>query len=396
MRPFLALLPLAGVVALPCVEAAQDGDTDGRVRVELPLKTARSRDPVLGGARDKVFVAVWLPDGVKAVRGAVCNPFSKDEPVSKHWRAACRHWGFAYVQVDFDAVNKQEFGLLATGLGELAKTTGRPELATVPLFFTGMSRGGGMSMNLAELMPERTIAAVPVCLEVGPASAATRAVPVLTVFGEKDGSQMDKLLAKLPAERKESARFGIAVQWGRKHEFGQANNLSFVFLDEVIAKRLPREPGGKLGEIALEDGWLGDVATWKADGTRPTIAAWKDHGGERDKAAWFPSRRVAATWQAFVSGTKDVTIAEPAGLGDGQAFALHSAAKPVAVKLALAEKLKPEKVELYDGDVRLAEKAAPWTFDVPLKPGVHSLIAVVHQAGQPPRGSRPHTIVVGE
>ena len=61
---------------------------DVTARVEYTLKTARTRDPVLGGARDKVFVSVWIPDGVKTVRGGICNPFSKDEPVSKHWQAA--------------------------------------------------------------------------------------------------------------------------------------------------------------------------------------------------------------------------------------------------------------------------------------------------------------------
>src|SRR4051794_33212035 len=95
-------LPSILVLLVPC----RAGADDLVVRTELPLKTARSRDPVLGGARDKVFFQVWIPDGVKVVRGAVCNPFSRDEPVSKHWQAACRHWRFAYLQTDFDVVKK--------------------------------------------------------------------------------------------------------------------------------------------------------------------------------------------------------------------------------------------------------------------------------------------------
>jgi len=217
------------------------GDKDS-ARVEYPLKTPRSRDPVLGGSRDKVYFSVWIPPGVKTVRGAMCNPFSKGDAVSGHWQAMCKHWQFAYLQTDFDAVKKDEFGLLKTALVDLAKKAGHPEIAHMPLCFTGMSRGGGMSMQLAELMPARTIASVPVCLEVGPGSDATRRIPVLTVFGEKDGSQMSKLLTRLPVERKQSARYGIAVQWGRGHEFGQANNLSFVLLDDVISRRLPKDP----------------------------------------------------------------------------------------------------------------------------------------------------------
>lgn len=372
---------------------------DVTARVEYALKTARTRDPVLGGARDKVSVSVWIPDGVKTVRGGICNPFSKGDDVGKHWQAACRHWQFVYVQVDFDAVKKEEFTLLATGLTDLAKKTGHPELEHLPLCFTGMSRGGGMSMQLAELMPERTIACAPVCLEVGPGSDATRRVPVMTVFGEKDGSQMEKLLTKLPAERKLGARFGIAVQWNRKHEFALANNLAFVFFDDVISCRLPKQPVADrptpLADIPLENGWLGDPGTWSKDGKLPTIAAWKEYKGDRDRACWFPSQRSAAVWQAFVGASKDVTIAHPPGLGDKQPFLLHSARKPVTVNLTLGDGVKPTRVVLWDADQRLAEKTeGPWTFEVSLKPGIHALVATAEDGTR--RTSRPHTIVVGE
>jgi hypothetical protein len=372
------------------------------VRTELPLKTARSRDPVLGGARDKVFFQVWIPSGVKTVRGAVCNPFSKDEAVvSKHWQAACRHWQFAYVQTDFDAVKKEEFTLLQTSLAELAKKSGHPEIEHMPFCWTGMSRGGGMSMQFAELMPERTVASVPVCLEVGPTTEASRRIPVITVFGEKDGSQMEKLLDKLPAERKLGAHWGIAVQWGRKHEFALANNLSFVFLDDVIARRLPKETAEKgavrLNDLPLEEGCLGDQAGWGKDGRRPAVLPWKEFKGERDRVCWFPSQRTAAVWQAFVAGTKDVTISEPPGLGDGQPFVPQSAAKPITVKLNLSPEWKADKVELWDGERRMAERTkAPWTFEVKLTPGIHALIATVQESGKEVRTSRPHTIVVSE
>jgi hypothetical protein len=273
-------------------------------------------------------------------------------------------------------------------------------LEHLPLCFIGMSRGGGMSMQLAELMPERTLASVPVCLEVGPSSQATRRLPVLTVFGEKDGSQMEKLLAKLPAERKEGARFGIAVQWNRKHEYALANNLSFVFFDDVISRRLPQqlEPGKPvpLRDLPLEDGWLGDLDTWSKDGKIPTVAAWKDYAGDRTTACWLPSPRTAAVWRAFVGASRDVVIAEPPGLGDKQPFILQSSTKPVVTKVTVAKGIKPVRVTLWDAQEKLAEKTdGPWEFEVTLKPGIHSLIATVEDAtGR--RSSRPHTIVVDE
>jgi len=393
------LLAILFTASAAVVGAEQTPIEDLTARVEYTLKTARTRDPVLGGPRDKVSVSVWIPDGVKTLRGGICNPFSKGDDVGKHWQAACRHWRFAYVQVDFDAVKKEEFTLLATGLTDLAKKSGHPELEHLPMCFTGMSRGGGMSMQLAELMPERTIAVAPVCLEVGPGSDATRRVPVMTVFGEKDGSQMEKLLTKLPAERKLEARYGIAVQWNRKHEFALANNLSFVFFDDVITRRLRKQTVADkptpLADIPLADGSLGDLGTWGKDGKVPTIAAWKDFKGDPAAACWFPSQRSAAVWQAFVGASKNVTIAEPPGLGDKQPFVLHSAQKPVTVKLTFGDGMKPARVVLWDADQQLAEKTeGPWVFEVSLKPGIHSLIAIVEDGGR--LTSRPHTIVVGE
>lgn len=92
-RILLALLLTAGGAESP----VPTGEVTARV--EHMLKSARTRDPVLGGAKDKVSVSGWIPDGVKTVRGGICNPFAKDQPVGKHWKTACRHWQFASVQV---------------------------------------------------------------------------------------------------------------------------------------------------------------------------------------------------------------------------------------------------------------------------------------------------------
>ncbi|MFM8273793.1 MAG: hypothetical protein ACKODX_15890, partial [Gemmata sp.] len=145
----LAALTASVFATASLADEPQPVPKDETYRAEYTLKTPRTRDPVLGGSKDKVGFSVWIPPGVKTVRGGVCNPFSKGDPVSKHWQAACRRWGFAYVQMDFDAVKKDEFGLLKTALTDLAKQSGHPELEHLPLCFTGMSRGGGMSVQLA-------------------------------------------------------------------------------------------------------------------------------------------------------------------------------------------------------------------------------------------------------
>ena len=142
---------------------------------------------------------------------------------------------------------------------------------------------------------------------------------------------------------------------------------------------------------------MADQAAWGKDGCRPAIQAAKEFSGDATKVGWLPSQRSAAVWQAFVGGVRNVIISETPGLGDGQPFVLHSAAKPIAVKVSLGDAARPQKVELWDAHTRLAERVtAPWTFEVTLKPGIHSLIAIVREADQSARTSRPHTIVVAD
>jgi hypothetical protein len=396
---------LSAALPIPAAWADDDAgmpDAGGGtvLRTEFPLKFPRNRDPVLGGSRDKAWFRVWLPPDVKTVRGGICNPFSKDEPPAAHWREACRRWGFAYVQCDFDAVKKDDHPLLMRALAELAGKGGRPELEHLPMCFIGMSRGGGISMQLGELVPDRTIAVAPVCLEVGPTTEAARAIPVLTIFGEKDGKQGPILLEKLPARRKDGARWAVAIQWGRGHEFALANNLAMVFFEDAIRLRLPAEPppAGQpvpLREIPLGEGRLADHSAWGKG--RPTVAAPADFKGDPASVCWLPTARTAAVWRAFVAPSKQVRIAEPPGMGDKQPFVLHPAEKPVKVRLDLDGSLKPSVVELWDADALVAKKTeGPWEFDAALKPGLHALIACVHEADGTVRLSRPHTILVAD
>jgi hypothetical protein len=136
------------------------------------------------------------------------------------------------------------------------------------------------------------------------------------------------------------------------------------------------------------------VTGWSKDGKVPAIAPVAEFMGEKERACWFPTARSAAVWRAFVAGTKDVTIAEPPGLGDKQPFVPLSAGKATAVKVAVGEGLAARKVELWDADVKVAEKAAgPWEFEVKLAAGIHSVIAVAETGGGM-KVSRPHTVVV--
>lgn len=393
-RPVLAGLIFC--VGLDLATAARAADAV--LEAAVPLQKPRKNPPRLGGPLDKVEVHIWLPEGAKVVRGAIVNPFNLKQVEQAHWREAARLWDFAVVGANYSGVHQVDYPTLGKTLKEFAARSGRKELEHLPLCFVGMSAGAGMSVKFAELMPERTLAVAPVCLEVGPNSPATRNIPMLTIFGEKDGKQMQQLTDKLPVQRREGALWAIAVQWGRRHEFGQANNLVMPFFDDVIQRRYPGERSPTNGSVQLLDypeakGWLADPGKWGA--VRPAPYSYADYAGDKGAACWLPTPRVASVWSAFVSRSEGAKIMTPAGLGDGQPFTAHAPDRPIRVRAETAGKGKPARVELLDGYKIIGQRTeAPYEFEVTLSPGIHPLIVVVTQDDGKQAVSRPHTLVV--
>ncbi|HSI36326.1 MAG TPA: hypothetical protein VK986_22265 [Tepidisphaeraceae bacterium] len=389
-----ALVTFAAVLFAPA-SRAEDMLLSATAPLAKPRKTSDRSGPA-----DRVEFSIYVPGDVKTLRGAVMNPFHLKTAEQEHWRQACRTWGFALIGANYFGVGKEQFaGTLQAALDNFATRSGHPELRHVPLCFVGMSAGAGMSREFASALPDRTLAVAAVCLEVAPDTDALRGIPFLNVFGEKDGGQMKLHLEKLPVQRARGARWGIAVQWGRKHEFALANNLVVPFFEDVIALRLPPDADLSKGPAALrpvppDSGWLGDVTGWADKRHVAAVAPVGEYKGDAAVACWFPSARVAATWRALVTADPGVRITEPAGLGDNQPFQPQSTSKPVTVRVVLPEP-GAAKVELFDGDKLLASKtAAPFAFEVTLEPGSHPLIAVAHPAGGGPAYSRPHTVIV--
>jgi hypothetical protein len=295
------LLTLALALAAAPVLAA-DTTVDTVVKLQTPKKDKGRTD----GALDEVPLSLWIPDGVPVVRGAVMNPFNLKAVTQSHWQEACRLWGFALIGANYFAVKNQEFPTtLQAALKEFAAKTGRKELEHVPLCFVGMSAGAGMSMHFARAMPDRTIAVGPVCLEVGPDTAETRGIPIVTVFGDKDMQQMPQLAAKLPVQRKEGARWAIAVQWGRGHEFAAANNIVIPLFDHAICRRYPAGVTPAAGPVKLVDipeneGWLGDRGTWETNFA--AIASFAAFQGDKGQACWLADEYLACVWREKTGG----------------------------------------------------------------------------------------------
>ena len=367
---------------------AEDVYLETQVKLRVPKKDSkRARE---GGLEHAPF-RLWLPAGVKTIRGVTFNPYYTKGVTQKHWQAACRQWDFGILAANFFGAKNDEIPtMIDTALGTFAKESGHPELANAKLCPLGMSAGAGMSTRIAEHLPDRVIAVGPVCLEVGPHDARSMEIPMLTVFGDRDGKQYEMLMVKLPAARAEGARFGIAPQWGRRHEFARANNLLMPLFDAAIRQRLGA-PGEPLKPYPEKEGWLGDISQWKDGGS--TIAPFGKYTGDRAKAVWLPDAKTAHAWHAFVTFKPVLKLKSPPGLGDDQPFILRKVNEPIEVFAGAMPKMDAP-IAVWAGADKLGElKQGKLTVKFS-KPGFYPVyLKAVDDTGAVTR-SRPNTLIV--
>ena len=387
--------------APPFNQLGKPGETIYQTAVPLK-KPKKSADRIDGGLNHVVY-SLWLPEGEACVRGIYLMPFNITGVEQEQSRAMCRHWKFALVGSNLMRVDKAEFGpTLLAGLKDLAAQSKHPEVAHAPLIAASMSAGVGMCVSLAEQLPERFLACGLVCLEVGPETKRTSVVPMLSIFGERDGKQMEQHEALLPLRRKElDSSWAITVQWNRKHEWGQSNNLLWPFFDEVIRQRLPAEASPLAGPVELRPcdpnlTWYGDPATWKSGAA--TIASAADFKGDKSIACWFPGPQTAHAWQAFVVQKPWLRITTPQSQGDKKPLQVTGLAEKISVQVTADTKLPDGKLERYDGSTRIAEgelKNHQATIEVaPLPQGIHTLIASVSGPEGNRELSRPVAVLV--
>jgi hypothetical protein len=406
MIPFALLflsLPSAAVAIdpPPFSHLGKPGETIYQTAVPL-AKPKKSADRIDGGLHH-VFFSLWLPEKESCIRGIYLMPFNITGVEQVQSRAMCRHWKFALVGSNFMRVEKAEFGpVLLAGLKDLAIQSKHPEIAHAPLIAASMSAGVGMCVSLAEQLPDRFIACGLACLEVGPETKRTNDIPMMSIFGERDGKQMAQHEALLPQRRAElDTSWAIAVQWGRKHEWGQSNNLLWPFFDEVIRQRLPADASPLAGPVKLRpcdpnSVWYGDPTTWKMSAA--TITPAEKYSGDKNAACWMPGQQTAHAWQAFVTDKPLLRITSPSPQGDKRPLTVCDPQEKIAVQVEAHVTIPDGKISLYDGGNWLADgdlKNHEAMLDVgPLPPGIHTLIVRANLLNKLVRQSRPVVVLV--
>nr|NIP23214.1 hypothetical protein [Phycisphaerae bacterium]NIP52819.1 hypothetical protein [Phycisphaerae bacterium]NIS51844.1 hypothetical protein [Phycisphaerae bacterium]NIX27029.1 hypothetical protein [Phycisphaerae bacterium] len=361
------------------------------IKLKTPKKSTRGDDRL-----DAVTVSIWIPEGVKVLRGVIINPFYINLVERNDYHEVAKLWQFGLIGANFFGVKGDDYGALLSAMKEFAAKSGHKEIEHLPMVLNGFSAGSGMLMKMAGMWPERVIACGPVGLEVGPETPATRKIPVITIFGEKDMHQMEKLTRKLPEQRKEGAMWAIAVNWGLRHEYANANDLVWPFFDQVIRYRLQKDQTALNGPVKLrdyreEDGWLGDISTW--DSSFATIKSYKDYKGDKTKAAWFPNEYVARTWQAFISRRPGLRITYPTSKAEEKTTLKTGTEFGIITESVTSTEAK--EVDYYDGCHPLAKKNIGPNKGIVrgLESGVRALIAL-STAGDKLIISKPVAVVV--
>lgn len=185
---------------------------------------------------------------------------------------------------------------LADAIKTAATTSGRREIANVPILMYGMSGGGPEASGFTARHPERVLGLflkAPLDVE-SLSTAAARSVPTYMVLAELDAFvDNSKLAAKFEANRSAGALWAAALEPGVPHHFLTLaqQQVTEGFMYEVVSARVPGGSGA-LTPVSESIGWLGNPATRE-------VAAWSSYSGDRRSAAWFLSGARAEQWRAF-------------------------------------------------------------------------------------------------
>lgn len=286
-----------------------------------------------------VNYTIWIPPGVKSLRGVIVHQHGCGEGSCKsgltgaydlHWQALARKHECALLAPAYEQPDKADCQMWCdprNGSGaafqkclvDLGAKAGHPELSRVPWALWGHSGGGHWAGGMVLTHPERVAAAwlrsgVP--LLKAPERGSTRAhtlpeaalkVPVMCNLGTKEGFTVkgDRFGGVWPANetffnevRAKGGLVGVAIDPLTSHECGNQRYLAIAWLDACLTARLP-QTGDPLRAMPTDTAWLATITGAEA------LPAAKH--AEALKAGWLPNEAVARAWMQYV---KDTAIAD--------------------------------------------------------------------------------------
>ncbi|MCU0703733.1 MAG: hypothetical protein MUF18_07130 [Fimbriiglobus sp.] len=336
MPPLRRLLPLL-LLAAPAL--AQKPPYDTFPAADPPYHRVRYEPSAEKGAL--VYGAnftVWIPPGVKELRGVVVHQHGCGEGSCKsgltgaydlHWQALAHKHACALLSPAFEQPDKADCQMwcdprngsdaaFRKALRELGENCKHPELATVPWALWGHSGGGHWCGGMVMLHPERVVAAwlrsgVPL-LASDPVRPGIKAhtlpdaalkVPMMCNLGTKEGVTVKdgQFAGVWPGNQKffdsvrgKGGRVGVAIDPLSSHECGNSRYLAIPWLDACLTARLPKKVGDPLADMPANDAWLAPIT----GGEAVAASKWKE---EPRKAGWLPNEAIAKKWEQYVRDT---------------------------------------------------------------------------------------------
>jgi hypothetical protein len=276
-----------------------------------------------------VAYTLWLPEGVKTVRGVIVHQHGCGSGACKggetaaydlHWQALAKKWECALLGPSYQQDDKQNCRfwcdprngsakVFLRALHELARDSRHPEIETAPWCLWGHSGGGFWASLMQTMYPDRIVA---IWFRSGTAFTtwekgeiakpeipdAAYGIPMMLNPGakEKDDKRFNGAwtgsLAMFHAYRTKGAPVGFAPDPKTSHECGDSRYLAIPFFDACLAMRLP-DTGTKLKPVDMKAGWLAKLLSDKA----VSAAEFKDN---LEDAVWLPNEKAANAWMSYV------------------------------------------------------------------------------------------------
>jgi hypothetical protein len=285
-----------------------------------------------------VNYTIWIPGGVKSLRGVIVHQHGCGEGSCKsgltgaydlHWQALAKKHDCALLAPSYEQPDKADCQkwcdprngsgvVFQKCLADLGAKSGHPELSNIPWALWGHSGGGHWAGGMVLLHPERVAVAwlrsgVPL-LKASPERASIKAhtlpaaalkVPVMCNLGTKEGVTVKdgRFGGVWPANeaffnevRGQGGLISVSVDPLSSHECGNQRYLAIPWLDACLSARLPKTSGASLHPMPTDKAWLAPITSGEA------VPAAK-FAGDPLKAAWLPSEAIAKAWMQYVKDT---------------------------------------------------------------------------------------------
>ena len=342
-KPSISLMLLT-ILALGLAETARGAGQ--YFKVDYPASTKTNELQIA------VTYTVWIPDGVKTIRGVIVHQHGAGTPAAAagataaydlHWQALAKKWDCALLGPSYHVLNEgTEIGpgeaelwydprrgsdkVFLKALDALGAKSGHVELAVVPWCLWGHSGGAQWASTMVILHPERIVGS---WIRSGGITAFHSRHPEWPEHVVSEGTYTAPMMANAGRLEKGHARFngswigqlaafeeyrphgtpiGVAPDPLTSHECGDSRYLAIPFFDACLAMRLP-DKGAKtqtLKPVDMSTAWLadelGDVAVPAAE-----------YRGDVKKSVWLPNAAVAKAWMEYVKyGTVSDSSPPPA------------------------------------------------------------------------------------